>query len=207
VGCLTADLVRLASATIHTCTLFLLKHYIPFTCLEPLRCSSRIFHRIIDSTDPGIHDGSFNGAIAGRKGCSVDFGCQLLSHSRELYRSPRGSLAADDEIHLVMADLRALILKLSNTPDHGSQNASQDFRKIYDEAVMLAEEIPTRIDGLKVTAKHQAWKSFQQAIRSAWSKRETEGLITRLSRLRQALETGILSSLRYIPRYSIQACF
>jgi hypothetical protein len=66
-----------------------------------------------------------------------------------------------------MADLRALILKLRNTPDHGSQNASQDFRKICDEAVMLAEEILTCIDGLKVTAKHRAWKSFQQAIRSA----------------------------------------
>jgi hypothetical protein len=99
----------------------------------------------------------------------VDFGCQLLLQSRELYRSTRGSLAADDEIHLVTADLRALILKLRNTPDHGSQNSSQDFRKICDEAVMLAEEILTRIDGLKVTAKYRAWKSFQQAIRSAWS--------------------------------------
>jgi hypothetical protein len=39
-GYLTAGLVRLASAILHTCTLFLLKHYLPFTCLEPLRCSS-----------------------------------------------------------------------------------------------------------------------------------------------------------------------
>jgi len=55
-------------------------------------------------------------SLAGNVVQFVDFGCQLLSHSRELYRSPRGSLAADDEIHLVTVDLRALILKLRNTP-------------------------------------------------------------------------------------------
>jgi hypothetical protein len=141
-------------------------------------------------------------SLAGNIVQFVDFGCQLLSQSRELYRSTQGSLAADDELHLVTVDLRGLILKLRSSPDHGSQDASQEFRKICAEAVRLAEEILARIDGLKVTEKHRAWKSFQQAIKSAWSQRETDGLIRRLSRLRQALETRILLSLRYVPRKS-----
>jgi hypothetical protein len=141
-------------------------------------------------------------SLAGNVVQFVDFGCQLLSHSRELYKSTWGSLAADEELHLVTADLRALILKLRSNTGDGSQDASQEFRKICDEAVTLAEEILTRIDGLKVSGKHRAWKSFQQAIKSAWSQKETDGLIRRLSRLRQALETRILLSLRYVTRNS-----
>jgi hypothetical protein len=139
-------------------------------------------------------------SLAGNVVQFVDFGCQLLSQSRELYRSTRGSLAADEELHLVTADLRALILKLRNTPSHESQDASPHFRKICDEAVTLAEEILTRIEGLRVNGKHRAWKSFQQAIKNAWSQRETDGLTRRLSRLIQGLETYMLHSLRYVPR-------
>ena len=138
-------------------------------------------------------------SLAGNVVQFVDFGNKLLSQSRELYRSTRGSLAADDELHLVTADLHALILKLRNSSGHDIQNASPEFAKICDEAISLAEEILTRIDDLRVTGKHRAWKSLHQAIRSAWSQKETDSLVKRLSTLRQALETRVLLSLRYVP--------
>ena len=57
-------------------------------------------------------------SLAGNVVQFVDFGNKLLSQSRELYRSTQGSLAADDELHLVTADLSALILKLRNSSGH-----------------------------------------------------------------------------------------
>jgi hypothetical protein len=143
-------------------------------------------------------------SIAGNIVQFVEYGSKLLSQSLELYRSSQGSLAADHELHLVTSDLRALVLKLRTDgssprpsrfqPD--AEDTSSDFRKVCNEAIALAEEILSRLDGLKVTGKYRAWTSFKQAIKAAWSQKEKDNLTKRLSTLKSALETRVLLSLR-----------
>jgi hypothetical protein len=143
-------------------------------------------------------------SLAGNIVQFIEFGSKLLSQSRELYRSSRGSLAADHELHLVTSDLRALVLKLRNDassprpsgfqPD--AEETSSNFSKVCNEAIALAEEILSRLNGLKVTGKHRAWASFRQAIKAAWSEKEKDNLTKRLLTLKSALETRVLLSLR-----------
>ena len=145
-------------------------------------------------------------SIAGNIVQFVEFGSKLLSQTQELYLSSRGLLAADHELHLVTSDLRALILKLRNDASppepgglqHDAEEISSDFGEVCDEAIALAGDILTRLDGMKVTGKHRAWKSLKQAIMASWSQRETENLTQRLSKLKEALETRVLLSLRQV---------
>jgi hypothetical protein len=47
-----------------------------------------------------------------------------------------------------------------------------------------------KIDGLKIKGKkHRKWKSFGQAIKSAWSREEVSSLVERLESLKDALLT------------------
>jgi hypothetical protein len=41
------------------------------------------------------------------------------------------------------------------------------------------------------------WKNFQNAIKSAWTQKELDSLSRRLSEFRTALDTHVLSNLKY----------
>jgi hypothetical protein len=78
------------------------------------------------------------------------------------------------------------------------EHLSNDFAKICNECEKVAEELQKRIEGLRVKRKLRAWSSFQQALKSAWSKEELNELKGRLSSLSEVLNTRILVSLRYV---------
>jgi hypothetical protein len=136
----------------------------------------------------------------------VDFGTKLLSESRGLYKSSSGALDANIELELITSDLYALITKLrfsSSVKDSNSlitANEHEDqvgLETICDHAAKVAEQLLGRLNDLKLKGgKHRKWESFQQAVKSAWSKEEITGLATRLSSFRQALDTQVLISIR-----------
>ena len=126
----------------------------------------------------------------------VDFGTRLLSTTRALYRSSVGSLAIDDELELVTADLSILIAKLKHSAV-SRQDGSSSFDKICDEAVGVATEIVSKLEGLRLQeGKFRLWRSLQKAVKEIWSKKELYGLVERLDRLRKALDSKVLFSLR-----------
>jgi hypothetical protein len=147
-------------------------------------------------------------SLAGTIVQSIDFGTRLLKDGRDLYKSTTGALSVNDELELTTNDLRALIAKvrlgLSTVPALGPLTEEEtvdkyNFERICDEAAKTPEHIVERLDKLKVNrTRHRKWASLKQAIKSGWAQRDLVDLIGRLGSFREALNSRILYSLRYI---------
>jgi len=133
----------------------------------------------------------------------VQFGGQILNGSRQFYESASGALSVNEELEVITRDLSDLLFKLerplgpSNPPDSLEKDA--EYRGLEDIGAhcrKVANELLTRLNGLKIRGKHQAWKSLQHAIKAAWAQREVDELDKRLVGFRRSLETHIISSLR-----------
>jgi hypothetical protein len=122
----------------------------------------------------------------------VDFGTKILSTGSELYKSKNGTLQANEQLDLVAVEIVEVTSKLFH--DHG---LGSNFQRLCSEAISLGNEIVTRLDKLKVNGKHKKWESFRQAVVVAFTKDDLQDMMTRLSRLRETLQTRILLSLRY----------
>jgi hypothetical protein len=126
----------------------------------------------------------------------VEFGTRLLSTTKELYRSSKGTLNINDELQLVTTDFSTLITILKNS-SASQGDGSSNFDKICDEALAVATEIITKLEDLKLDeGKFKLWRSLQRAVKEIWSERELKGLVDRLNKLRKALDATVLFSLR-----------
>jgi len=142
----------------------------------------------------------------------VDFSGKLLSNAVELYRSPVGTLAAHHELELVTNDLQALISKLRQSfhsgdgpPSEENVSRRRSFEILCDEAVKVAEQIVNRLEKLKVKdGKLRKWHSLQNAVDTAWSRKEIVDLKNQLQGLKDALETRVLFSIRSVHALKVQ---
>lgn len=138
----------------------------------------------------------------------VQFGHTLLSESRGLYKSATGALSINEEIELATTDLSELIVRLKGSffvsqtfgPAALAAAVQQaSFEEICDGAGSVAEELVARLRTLKVKeGKSRKWASFQQALRSAWTKEEIGVLQKRLSGFKDSIETHVLLSTRQV---------
>ena len=145
-------------------------------------------------------------SLAGNVLQFIDFGTKLFSKAGELYKSTVGSLAANDQLELVTADLRALVSKLRqslSSEETQGETAQEDketwssFNRVCDEAADVADEIILRLGKLRLQdGKFRRLRSILQAVETLWSEREITSLLKRLSSLRIALETRVLFSIR-----------
>jgi RecA-family ATPase len=145
-------------------------------------------------------------SLAGNVLQFIDFGTKLFSKAGELYKSTVGSLAANDQLELVTADLRALVSKLrqslSSEETQGEivqedKETWSSFKRVCDEAADVADEIILRLGKLRLQdGKFRRLRSILQAVETLWSEREITSLLKRLSSLRIALETRVLFSTR-----------
>jgi RecA-family ATPase len=145
-------------------------------------------------------------SLAGNVLQFIDFGTKLFSKAGELYKSTVGSLAANDQLELVTADLRALVSKLrqslSSEETQGEivredKETWSSFKRVCDEAADVADEIILRLGKLRLQdGKFRRLRSILQAVETLWSEREITSLLKRLSSLRIALETRVLFSIR-----------
>ena len=145
-------------------------------------------------------------SLAGNVLQFIDFGTKLFSKAGELYKSTVGSLAANDQLELVTADLRALVSKLRqslSSEETQGETVQEDketwssFNRVCDEAADVADEIILRLGKLRLQdGKFRRLRSILQAVETLWSEREITSLLKRLSSLRIALETRVLFSIR-----------
>jgi RecA-family ATPase len=145
-------------------------------------------------------------SLAGNVLQFIDFGTKLFSKAGELYKSTVGSLAANDQLELVTADLRALVSKLRqplSSEETQVETVQEDketwssFNRVCDEAADVADEIILRLGKLRLQdGKFRRLRSILQAVETLWSEREITSLLKRLSSLRIALETRVLFSIR-----------
>lgn len=146
-------------------------------------------------------------SVAGTVIQFVDYSTKLFLGAHGLYKSTSGVLTANQELELVTTDLRGVIRKLGSLTAGSSTIESADekeleesFSKIRDEATLLATEMMTKLERLKVKEDlkgHQrAWASLFKAVESAWSKDELHAMRLKLNSLKEAMETRLLFSLR-----------
>jgi hypothetical protein len=115
-------------------------------------------------------------SVAGSVVQFADFGMKLFAEGRELYKSTRGILTANEELELVTVDLQALIVKVervhvsevAESENQGDGEGEASFRKICCDTTTLAEELIEALDKLKLKEdKNRIWESFRKAIKSA----------------------------------------
>jgi hypothetical protein len=137
----------------------------------------------------------------------VQFGKEILSDARDLYRSTKGSLEVSQELELVTGDLQAVLGKLRANASSGNStslappsqpSAENDvnrdgFDEICNNAKLIAQELFDKINKLKVKdGKSRVWETLKAALRTAWSKDEILALKNRLSGLTESLMPRVL---------------
>lgn len=142
-------------------------------------------------------------SVAGTIVQFVEFGSELLSEGRELYKTGgSGQLLVDTELELVANDLSAVITKLRGSMRSGTTGTTAsvpldaEFEKICGTASSLAQELREKLKKMKVNRREDSkWKSLRQIIKVVWSRDEIDRFATRLSSLREAINTRISSVL------------
>jgi len=147
-------------------------------------------------------------SLAGNIVQFVEFGVKLLSGAHDLYRSPTGTLAVNDQIELTTNDLNVLITKLRSSfysdapPDEVNEDNRvqwDSFRRICDEAAEVAKELTMRLNKFKLgDGNHRKFRSVQQIVLTVWKEKEKTDLLKRLESFKQALETRVLFSIKSV---------
>jgi len=145
-------------------------------------------------------------SLAGNIVQFVDFSIQIVSRTKKLYGSSRETLDVYQELDLVTSDLKKscnLIPKalLSSTSENESESEGT-LQEICGTCHKVADELLARLDRLKVRkdssakGRRKLFQSFHSAMMSVWSKKEIEDLVSRLSSLRDQIQTHVLLDLR-----------
>lgn len=138
----------------------------------------------------------------------VDFGCKLVSQTRQIYKSVDGTLSDRVIVEVLAVDLESLSLNLQNSlRENQPVNAEgQQETSVHDRALDdlcrrchgISKELIAKLNNLKVqgSTKHRNWESFKKALRAMWGKEELDSLATQLNELRSEIEFRVLLSFR-----------
>jgi len=140
-------------------------------------------------------------SIAGTVVQFVDFGLNIVSKGRRIYRSGNGTLSEYHDLELLTNDLLTLQAKLrcsipSHTPDRKSSADDAALETLCTTSGDLAGTLLERLNMAKAQGRYRAWKSFRQALKSVWSKKAIDEMVERLLAVRDQLQFRVLVSLR-----------
>lgn len=129
----------------------------------------------------------------------VDFGLRILSKGNQIYHSGDGVLSENQDLEIVANDFLVLCTKLqcSSPPRPSQAEEDQALQQLSRTANELAAKLLQRLNMAKAQGRFRRWKSFRQALKSVWSKRDVDDMARRLETLRSAVNSRILISLRY----------
>jgi hypothetical protein len=132
----------------------------------------------------------------------VDFSSKLVSKGCHIYHSADGALPRNLELEVVATELSQLTKRLRHQDGPNQPTILSDEEKslqnMSDECIKIANELLDRLEKLKVKreARHRAWKSFRQALKSVWSKHDLDELSEKLQSFRDQLQFQILVSMK-----------
>lgn len=155
-------------------------------------------------------------ALAGTIVTFVDFSSKLFSGAKELYEATSGNLSANEEVKLVILDVKSVILKISSYYEEHLACRNRDgtvtstpvddfdveeaFMVMCQSANDLATDLLDRFEKLEVPhdvrGVRRGWISLWQAVSSAWTEKERGALLIKLKNLRDIIELRIIFSLR-----------
>jgi Fungal N-terminal domain of STAND proteins len=141
-------------------------------------------------------------SVAGTVVQFVDYTSKVFAKSSEIYKSTRGATQINEELQELATDLIDLTTKLSRPllhegPPNSPSEEEQRLEQLCIACSKIAADMITRLDNLKPPRTRKRWRSFQQAIKMAWTEDEMNELTVRLSGFKEAIQMHILVGLRY----------
>jgi len=133
----------------------------------------------------------------------IQFGCSLVSKSRQLYHNG----ALPDYIECESATTRLIELTSSIEDSLNDLEAleklstdSEALRVICTNCIKLSKDLLARLDDLRLDDKNKSkkWKSFRQALKSVSSKGRLDRIAGKLAECREELNHHIVISIRYV---------
>ena len=137
----------------------------------------------------------------------IDFSWKLVDRGNALYKSSDGASIENREVEMIADDLSRLANRLHTSLTETEKSAmltagEESLRDLSKKCEVVARELITALDRLKVKKKHRRCESFRKALITVWGREEIENIASRLSALRAQLDTHVLLSLRYAPNTS-----
>ncbi|KAF4637877.1 hypothetical protein G7Y89_g222 [Cudoniella acicularis] len=139
----------------------------------------------------------------------VDFGCKLISHSRQLYKSIDGALSDKVLVEFLALDLDSLTTNLHKSLRENQPVDAKGYTEEYSDDDLalddlcrrchfIVKKLISRLDRLKVqgSSSHRNWESFKKALRASWSREEMDSLAAQLNDVRSEIEFRVLMSFR-----------
>jgi len=131
----------------------------------------------------------------------VDFGLRVISKGNQIYHSGDGVLSENHDLEVVTNDLLVLQTRLQcSLRPQGWHAPLSDEDQALDQLSRTSNELATklleRLNMAKAQGRFRRWKSFRQALKSVWSKKEVDDMARRLEMLRNALNSRMLMSMR-----------
>ncbi|KAI1323378.1 hypothetical protein F5Y16DRAFT_412669 [Xylariaceae sp. FL0255] len=129
----------------------------------------------------------------------LDFAGKLVSKSKEIYRSGRGSLVKHDEIEAVTKTLETQSRRIAlqaNSFQRSSSETGRDLLELCDGVRTLSRTLITTIDSVRCGEGSGRWTSFLQALRTVWKEKEITDMRERLQRYRQQVDSLLLTGLQ-----------
>ena len=131
----------------------------------------------------------------------IDFGCQILSKSRRLHKSPSGYLIEHQELkvaserlddlqHGIDRSLRDVSAQVNPTP------AEEALGKVTKRCQVVAERLKAGLQEFAVEQGQSRWKSLRQAFKAIWGKEEVDAMWKQLQEQREQLTMHLLVVVR-----------
>jgi hypothetical protein len=126
----------------------------------------------------------------------VSFTSDIISKSREIYKSQDGKLVEHMELEAITNSLKGLSSDLL-FPSEGEDLSRRDenLQDLCEGCREISRQLLGVIQEFQAQGGNKKWKSFRGALNSIWKEDEIEKLSRRLDRYRAQIDTTLLVSL------------
>ncbi|KAK0103307.1 hypothetical protein ONS95_005337 [Cadophora gregata] len=131
----------------------------------------------------------------------IDFTSRVVSNCRGIYKSADGALPEHRDLELVTEDIQRLSKRLAEKcgASKMEQEQNQSLRALSEACISVSNEILQYLDKHKVeggTPGQRKWRSFRESLETVWSKKDLEGLASRLNHLNAEMSLHILVAFK-----------
>lgn len=132
----------------------------------------------------------------------VDFSSKIVGKSRDIYSSADGATIGHEDLASAATRLKDLnqTLNTAAPTSNDATNASSaehTLSELTTRASAIADELLILLEALKVPGStNHRWKSFRQALKSAFKQGQVDKINERLQAVRQELNFTLLVSFR-----------
>ena len=143
-------------------------------------------------------------SVAGNVVQFVHFGCHLAATAHDVYSVSAGASEENLELETVTTRLLGTVRDLDDhlrslndsNPPGSISKSSKRLLEIANACKMVAQDILSRLEVIKLREPPSVWGSVRQAFKIVWTREELDALMKRLKAYVSELDTAILVSMK-----------